>query len=300
MDRINGANTVDIGGERRGFRSQNKAAGVAGTELAAAWFNAVQEEILAVIEGADIVPQSGVWHQLRDAIGEMIATATSEVDLTGYVTQGGLTTAIENFITAGTVPGLQPFAASGTYTRSAGVTVAVAYVVGGGGAGGGCPAGSNNVMAGGGGGGEVRLVRFAPSATHAITIGAGGTGVANGNGGAGGSSSIGGGVCTANGGSGGLSSGNGSTGGAAGTGGSGGISLRATRGTSNYGAMQGGAAGGNFFGPGAPAQHVAPAAGIDGETHGAGGGGANGNNNTGGALAGGNGGGGLVLIWEFK
>lgn len=208
--------------------------------------------------------------------------------------------AVAGVSTSGTLVNVQTFSASGTYTRSAGVTAAVAYVVSGGGGGGGCPAGSNNVMAGGGGGGEVRLVKFAPSATHTITVGAGGTGVANANGNAGGASSIGGGVCTANGGLGGKSSGNGSGGGSAGTGGTGGAALGASRGGGNYGSLGQGMGGGNTFGPGAPPQHTSPGAGIPGETPGAGGSGANGNNNTGGALAGGNGAGGIVIIWEYK
>lgn len=50
MDRINGANWTDIGGGKRGFRNQNKLAGIAGTVLAALWLNGMQEEIAYVIE----------------------------------------------------------------------------------------------------------------------------------------------------------------------------------------------------------------------------------------------------------
>lgn len=272
-----------------------------GTQFSAEWGNVVSANLAEVCTRAGIDPVTvvpGNDDTLVEAILALISDALPSLD--GYVT----TSQISGFITAGTLVNVQAFTASGTYTRSAGVTAAAAYVVsgGGGGGGGGCPAGSNNISGGGGGGGggEVRLVRFAPSATHTITVGAGGAGVANANGGAGGSSSIGGGICTANGGSGGASSGNGSAGGAAGTGGAGGTSLGATRGCGNYYNQMQGAGGGNAYGPGAPEQTTSPAAGIPGETRGAGGSGANGNNNTGGALAGGNGADGIIIIWEYK
>lgn len=89
MDRINGANTVNIGSGRRGFRGQNKESGLAGTELAAAWFNAIQEEMLAVIEGAGIVPSANDWTQLKEAIEQMIAAALPEADLSPYLQKSG-------------------------------------------------------------------------------------------------------------------------------------------------------------------------------------------------------------------
>jgi hypothetical protein len=89
MDRINGANTVDIGSGRRGFRSQNKASGVAGTEMTAAFFNALQEEIMAVIEGAGLTGSAESWTQLRQAIAAMISAATPEVDMSPYLQKAG-------------------------------------------------------------------------------------------------------------------------------------------------------------------------------------------------------------------
>ena len=89
MDRINGANTVAIGGGRRGWRKQNKETGVAGTEMHPDWFNGVQEEILAVIEAAGIAPDALVWHQLRDAILALIAAAVPSVDLSPYLAKAG-------------------------------------------------------------------------------------------------------------------------------------------------------------------------------------------------------------------
>ncbi len=71
MDRINGANTIDIGGGKRGWRQQNKAAGIAGTEMTSAWFNAVQEELMKVIEAAGIAGSAGDWTQLYQALGKM-------------------------------------------------------------------------------------------------------------------------------------------------------------------------------------------------------------------------------------
>lgn len=68
MDRINGANTVDIGGGRRGFRDRNLGAGLAGTQVTAAHMNALQEEVMGVIEEAGIVPADGDWTQLLDAL----------------------------------------------------------------------------------------------------------------------------------------------------------------------------------------------------------------------------------------
>lgn len=50
MDRINGAGTIDLGGGKRGFRDENLATGIEGSEVTAAWLNAVQEELLSVIE----------------------------------------------------------------------------------------------------------------------------------------------------------------------------------------------------------------------------------------------------------
>lgn len=58
MDRINGADTIDIGSGRRGFRGRNAVAGIAGTEVTAAWLNAVQEELMAVVEGSGLAASS--------------------------------------------------------------------------------------------------------------------------------------------------------------------------------------------------------------------------------------------------
>ena len=68
MDRVNGADWVNIGGGRRGFRSENAAAGISGTEVTAAWLNAVQENLLKVIEEAGLIPDITDWDLLWKAL----------------------------------------------------------------------------------------------------------------------------------------------------------------------------------------------------------------------------------------
>lgn len=78
MDRINGLNTIDIGGGRRGFRGRNAPGGVVGTELAAPWLNNVQEELLKVITEAGLAPSEADATQLWQAIRAMFPWATFE------------------------------------------------------------------------------------------------------------------------------------------------------------------------------------------------------------------------------
>lgn len=73
MERINGHDTVDIGGGKRGFRSQNALAGVNGTEVTDAFLNAVQEEICTVIEKAGIVLDTQKNDQLHEALMRIVA-----------------------------------------------------------------------------------------------------------------------------------------------------------------------------------------------------------------------------------
>lgn len=102
---------------------------------------------------------------------------------------------------------VQKFTSNGTYTPASGMVFCRVDVIGGGGAGGGTPASGigQGACAGGGGGGGYSYGYFSAAtigASKPVTIGAGGTGVANGAGGNGGVSSFGG-LLTANGGSGG-------------------------------------------------------------------------------------------------
>ena len=58
MDRVNGEDWIDIGGGKRGFRGRDALAGVRGTEVTTDWLNAVQEELLALIELSGGAPSS--------------------------------------------------------------------------------------------------------------------------------------------------------------------------------------------------------------------------------------------------
>lgn len=73
MERINGHDYVDIGGGKRGFRSQNALAGINGTEVTDAFLNNLQEEICAVIEKAGLVLDQNDNEQLFKAL-QKIAT----------------------------------------------------------------------------------------------------------------------------------------------------------------------------------------------------------------------------------
>lgn len=81
MERINGNNTVDIGGGKRGFRSQNAAAGVAGTEVTDKFLNDLQEEVSAVIEnsGFELDPdnQQQLWEALQNIAAPGFANRTA-------------------------------------------------------------------------------------------------------------------------------------------------------------------------------------------------------------------------------
>lgn len=111
--------------------------------------------------------------------------------------------------TGGALVGFQAITASGTYTKTSTANAILVEQVGGGGAGGGGPAApgdTNHVSAAGGGGAGAYAVKFiaAPSASYAVTVGAAGTGVADGNGNAGGDTIFGTSVVLAKGGSGAL------------------------------------------------------------------------------------------------
>ncbi len=68
MDRINGADTVDIGGGKRGFQDEDLLGPQTGTEVTAEWLNMVQEEICGVIEGEGIELDPADWGQLAKAL----------------------------------------------------------------------------------------------------------------------------------------------------------------------------------------------------------------------------------------
>ncbi len=68
MDRTSAANYADIGGGKRGFRNRNLLTGLRGTTHDAADRNAVQEEIMAVVEAAGITPNATNWTQLLQGL----------------------------------------------------------------------------------------------------------------------------------------------------------------------------------------------------------------------------------------
>ncbi|MFN7192435.1 MAG: hypothetical protein ACK5U4_13460 [Rhodospirillales bacterium] len=65
-----------FGPGKDGFTRGDEATGVPATALNFAWFDGVQEELAAVIEGAGIALDAGSFTQLRTAIAAMIAAGT--------------------------------------------------------------------------------------------------------------------------------------------------------------------------------------------------------------------------------
>jgi len=80
MDRITGANNVDIGGGRRGFRDRNLGLGQAGTIHIAQHHNGLQEEIIRAIERSGIVPSAADNEQLFGAIRRMANGASTQLN----------------------------------------------------------------------------------------------------------------------------------------------------------------------------------------------------------------------------
>lgn len=66
MQRISTATRVPdlFGPGRAGFRDGNLALGIAPTDLNAAWFNEVQEELMSIIEAASMTPSAGTLQLL--------------------------------------------------------------------------------------------------------------------------------------------------------------------------------------------------------------------------------------------
>ena len=68
MDRVNGADHIDIGGGRRGFRDEDLGTGITGTEVTADWLNAIQEELMSLVEGAGMAGDPTKWDLVLKAI----------------------------------------------------------------------------------------------------------------------------------------------------------------------------------------------------------------------------------------
>lgn len=81
MDRINTATAVPdlFGPGKSGFRDGNKSTGIVATDLNAAAFNGYQEELMSVVEGSGLAPNSADFTQLRQAITKMIQSSQRAV-----------------------------------------------------------------------------------------------------------------------------------------------------------------------------------------------------------------------------
>lgn len=88
MDRTQAANYVDIGGGKRGFRDRNLGTGVRGTTHSAADRNAVQEELMKLIEAAGLTPDPNDWGQVYEALKIIFGGRGVLVALTSAVTIG--------------------------------------------------------------------------------------------------------------------------------------------------------------------------------------------------------------------
>lgn len=151
------------------FTDGDPVGGVASTIVDAAWLNDVQENIIAVLIAAGVAPTKGRAADLLDSIRK---------------------------VALGRVLNIRVITATTVYTPTPGTTSVYGKIISGGGAGGGAPStATGNTAAGlGGSAGGISEFYFPVSTIsgQTITIGAGGTGVANSAGNNGGTSSIGG------------------------------------------------------------------------------------------------------------
>lgn len=124
MDRINGAGTIDIGAGRRGFRDENLPLGVEGTEVTAAWLNAIQEEMLAVVQDAGLEPADNDWTQLLQALRRMILKPMT-ADKTYWIRSDGN----DNNDGSANTPGSALKTLAGAYQKIRSTTFANGYKV---------------------------------------------------------------------------------------------------------------------------------------------------------------------------
>ncbi len=90
MDRINGADFVDLGGGKRGFRDEDLPTGTPGTVVTADFLNSTQEELIGIIEASGLVPSAADRAQLAKAI---------QSGRLNYVVGGGTANAITGTLT---------------------------------------------------------------------------------------------------------------------------------------------------------------------------------------------------------
>lgn len=207
------------------------------------------------------------------------------------ITWAQIVAAIGAGSSGGGIVNMQLITASGTYTKTDGVTKALVFAVGGGGGGG---AGGHGSAGGGGGGCAIAFVDLSAVSTVACTIGAGGAaGVSYASGGNGGSTAFGS-HAVAGGGYGGMgTSGDQVIGGHGGVGTTGLLKFAGNDGEAGQ-SYAGGTGGGSFFGGGGRGgnYHVGAAAGRDGGLYGGAGGGGE-------KASGGAGASGCILVVEF-
>lgn len=279
--------TADSAGTPGYWTKGNPGTGTPATVMDQDWFNAVQEEFIAVLMAAGVTPTKGDYDQLLTSLNTMYR--------------------------AGRLLNVQVFTANGTYTPTAGMASAIMEVQGGGGAGGGAggaTGGNVSLGAPGASGGYARgrFLAAAIGASQAVTVGAGGVAVSGGAGGNGGTSSVGS-LISAPGGPGGgtltdqappTQNGNGTNSSApAGANIVGSVGAGQVATTAVSAATVASAPGGmSVFGPGGYGVGV-NAPGISASNPGAGGGAAS-VNASGGTIAGGNGFRGIVIIWEYS
>jgi hypothetical protein len=277
------------------------------TQIATTAF--VQSAISGATAGVlSIGGQSGAITLNGGALASTILT-TPRYDVAQSLTGPQQAQARGNIAAIGSIK-RQVFTANGTYTPSAGMLYCIIETLGGGGAGGGAQSAAGANHAGGGGGAaglSILLVgASAVGASQAVTIGAGGVGVAAGTGGNGGATTVGS-LCGSVGGFGGTAGVNAASfgtpgpGGTIGTGditgtgmpgGGGSIGSTAIFGPSGMGGSS------IYGGGGASIVTSATVTGNAGTGHGAGGGGAF-SYNAASAAAGGNGSPGIAIITEF-
>lgn len=137
------------------FTNGSVATGVSPTILDAGWFNTIQRELIAVVEGGGLTLDPTDDTQLLAAVKALLAA------------QKG-----------GRILNIQMFKASGTYTKTTGTNAAIVCVQGAGAAGLYAVACAANYMtggAGGGSGGYAESYLTTVPDTAAVVVGAGGT-----------------------------------------------------------------------------------------------------------------------------
>lgn len=141
------------------FTNGSVATGVSPTILDAGWFNTIQRELIAVVNGGGLTLDPTNDAQVLAAIKAMLLAQNS-----------------------GRILNIQMFGASGTYKKTAGTKAAIVCVQGGGASGSFAIAVAANYMSGGAGGGsggyaEAYIVSVPDTA--AVVVGAGGIGTAS-------------------------------------------------------------------------------------------------------------------------